>query len=728
MTRLTDLVLRHRRLTVLAWLVVAALGALTAATTTSRMTSSFAMPGAAAATNARIEAEHGSGGQDPLVPVLTAPPATSFTGTGTGTGTATAAADAAATAARVFAAARAVDPHVRVLDRASTGDDTFLTADGRSTFALVFTPAPTRFGADPLAPGLTRAMTAALPAGWTLHLTGESPLAESASRADGPGVLLEALIGAGGALVVLVLVFASLLALVPLLVAAVSVLTTFLLVLGLTYLTDVSQIVQFLIALIGLGVAIDYSLLIVTRWREERAAGLDGEAAVRAAMQHAGRAVAFSGVTVAIGLLALVVLPVPMLRSVGYGGVAVPLVSVLVSLTLLPVVLASAGPRLDWPRLRTERDASRAWSAWARLVYRRRWSAAVLGTALLALLALPALHLQLGAPAAGALSTSGPAVDGLATLTGGGVPAGTLTPIEVLVTGDAAAAVQGRLRALGGVHAAVTAQRAAAPGTTAVVSVLPSASTDQQAGQDTVALVRRTVAHDPSVLGVGGSGAATLDSIDSIYGTFPLMLTLIALATFALLARAFRSVLLAAKAVVFNLASLGAAYGVLVWVWQDGHGTQALWGLPASGAVTLWVPLMVFAFLFGLSMDYEVFILARVREVYDRTGSAREAVVEGIGRTGRLVSSAALILMLTFLSMSTGPVTDVKILATGLGAGILVDAVVVRCLLVPALVALLGRWNWWLPGGMARVLRVEPSAAGRTVAAPPSTATATPVG
>ena len=149
-----------------------------------------------------------------------------------------------------------------------------------------------------------------------------------------------------------------------------------------------------------------------------------------------------------------------------------------------------------------------------------------------------------------------------------------------------------------------------------------------------------------------------------------------------------------------------AAYGALTFIWQQGHGSEALWGIPASGAITMWVPLMVFAFLFGLSMDYEVFIIARIREAYDNTGSARAAVIEGVGRTGRLVTSAALILMLTFLSMSSGPQTDIKILATGLGAGILVDAVVVRALMVPAMVALFGRWNWWMPVWLARILRV----------------------
>jgi RND superfamily putative drug exporter len=166
---------------------------------------------------------------------------------------------------------------------------------------------------------------------------------------------------------------------------------------------------------------------------------------------------------------------------------------------------------------------------------------------------------------------------------------------------------------------------------------------------------------------------------------------------------------LAVKAVLLNLISMGAAFGIMTWFWQEGHGSNALFGVPATGAITFWIPLMVFAFLFGLSMDYEVFILARVREEYDLSGSTDAAVVEGLGRTGRLVTSAALILFLAFASLASAPDTDIKVLATGLGVGILLDATVVRALLVPALVSVLGRWNWWLPDGLARVLRVPVS-------------------
>jgi putative drug exporter of the RND superfamily len=188
------------------------------------------------------------------------------------------------------------------------------------------------------------------------------------------------------------------------------------------------------------------------------------------------------------------------------------------------------------------------------------------------------------------------------------------------------------------------------------------------------------------------------------------MIALIATITFILLARAFRSLLLPLKAVILNVASVTAAWGVIALVWQNGHGSSLLWNIDATGSVPAWIPLMVFAFLYGLSMDYEVFILTRMREEYDNTGDTHQAVVRGIGRTGRLVTSAALILFLAFVALASGPGTDLKMFATGLAAGILLDATVIRALLVPAAVSLFGRWNWYLPSWPARMLRVEPSA------------------
>jgi RND superfamily putative drug exporter len=217
--------------------------------------------------------------------------------------------------------------------------------------------------------------------------------------------------------------------------------------------------------------------------------------------------------------------------------------------------------------------------------------------------------------------------------------------------------------------------------------------------------------------GVAAPPPANDDFIDAVYGSFPLMIALITITTFILLARAFRSLLLPAKAIVLNILSVAAAWGVLVLVWQYGYGSEAIFGIEATGSIPSWMPLMIFAFLFGLSMDYEVFILSRMREEYDRTGSTSTAVVRGIGRTGRLVTSAALILFLAFVSMASGPGTDLKMFATGLAAGILLDATVIRALIVPAVISLMGRWNWWLPEWPARVLRVEPSSLGRRPAA-----------
>jgi RND superfamily putative drug exporter len=396
----------------------------------------------------------------------------------------------------------------------------------------------------------------------------------------------------------------------------------------------------------------------------------------------------------------------PAMRSFGYAGALIPLVSVAVAVTLLPVLLDLVGPRLDRPRLRDDRSASRAWRGWARGVVRWRWVAAIAGLAALLALAAPMLHLQLGEARTAALAQAGPARDGLDALTGGGVPSGVLTPAEVLVRDGSGPAVARRLAGVPGVVSAVAPADQRAAGT-AVVVVLPRDEAGSDAGQATIARVRQAVAGDPDVIGVAGSGAGQIDFRHAVYDRFPVMLAVVCLLTFLLLARAFRSLVLPAKAVVLNLVSLGAAYGVLVFVWQDGHGSKAIWGIASAGAIAIWIPLMVFAFLFGLSMDYEVFLLARMREAYDDGEPTDAAVVTGLSRTGRLVTCAALILVLAFLSMSTAPATDVRVLATGLGAGILVDATVVRCLLVPTLVSLFGRWNWWLPGWAARVLRVR---------------------
>jgi RND superfamily putative drug exporter len=704
---LTRWVLAHKRTVVLTWIVLTIAGVAAAGPATDALDPEFSVPNKEGwETNVEIAKHYrGTGGDTaPLIPVVTLPKGTS--------------ADSPTVRADLNKVDRALAralPGSRVASYASTGDDTFLSKDGRTTYAVVY-PQPdpdSAFGENPKA---ERAASAALKgttvAGQPVHLTGFDALQEdSGASSDGPGLLLEATLGGLGAFAVLLFVFASLLAILPIVMAVVSIMTTFLLLLGLTELTSVSPIVQFLIALLGLGVAIDYSLIVASRWREERAHGRTGDEAVQKAMETAGRAVVFSGITVAIGLLALIALPLPFLRSMGLGGMLIPLVSVLVAITLLPVVLAKAGSRLDWPHRRTDDKASRAWTRWATLVARRRWIAAAAGMAIVLALVVAATDLQLGASDADTMAKSGDSRTGLVALEKAGIGEGALLPHEILVRrGTDPTEVVRAVAQVDGIHGAVAPKSPQwRRDGTALVEAVPVPDSGTSEGGTTLDGVREEAHGLGPDVRVGGQPASNADFIDAVYGSFPLMIALITITTFILLARAFRSLLLPAKAIILNVLSIAAAWGVLVLVWQHGYGSEAIWDIQATGSIPSWMPLMIFAFLFGLSMDYEVFILARMREEFDRTGSTESAVITGIGRTGRLVTSAALILFLTFVAMASGPGTDLKMFATGLGAGILLDATVIRALIVPAVIALFGRWNWWLPSWPARLLRVEPS-------------------
>jgi putative drug exporter of the RND superfamily len=699
MASLTRFVLAHKRLVVISWVLLTIAGMAAAGPASEALDQKFSVPDKEGwETNQQINEDYfGTGDSAPLVPVVTLPEGETVDSPGV-----------RADLERIDADLAKALPNSRIASYASTGDDTFVSEDGHTTYALVYpTPSDSAFGDNPDAEKDARAaLQGATVGGAPVHLTGFDALAQDAGGDEGPGVLLEALLGGLGALVVLAFVFASFLAIVPILMAIASILTTFLLLLGLTTITDISPVVQFLVALVGLGIAIDYALLIVTRWREERAHGHPGDEAVQLAMQTAGRAVVFSGITVAIGLLALVALPLPFLRSMGYGGLLIPLVSTLAAVTLLPVILATIGPRLDWPHRRTDNRASRAWTRWAQAVSRRRWVAAGAGMAVVLALCFAATDLQLGTSDADTIAKSGDAKDGLTALEDSGIGEGSILPHEILVDGGTNPDTVVKATAdIPGVHGSVapTSPEWRRDGT-AIVEVVPSVE-----GQENVAEVR-DVAHSvgPDV-NVGGQPAANQDFIDAVYGSFPLMIALIAVTTFILLARAFRSLLLPLKAIILNILSVAAAWGVLVLVWQKGYGSELIWGIDATGSIPSWLPLMIFAFLFGISMDYEVFILSRMREEYDRTGSTETAVISGIGRTGRLVTSAALILFLAFTSMASGPGTDLKMFATGLAAGILLDATIIRALIVPAVITLMGRWNWWLPPGPAKLLRVEPS-------------------
>jgi putative drug exporter of the RND superfamily len=377
-------------------------------------------------------------------------------------------------------------------------------------------------------------------------------------------------------------------------------------------------------------------------------------------------------------------------------------------LTLLPALLASVGRKVDVPHIRKEGVASKGWTAWARTIVKQPWLVAAIALIILGFAIAPLKNITFGDASTQSEGTTSPAAVTLAALNAGGVGTGVLTPIVLAVEGTAAqaTAIATAAEAVPGVRTAVV--NPAGKGYTAI-DVIPNVETVNSSSVKIVDQVTNATKHLPGYAGTAGAGADIVDYRHAVYDNFPYVIGLIAVITFILLVRTFRSILLPLKAVVLNLISLSAVMGASTYFWQEGHGSHAVFGIAPTGAMTFWLPPLIFAFLFGLSMDYEVFILARMREEYDRSGSTQAAVVRGLGRTGRLVTSAALILFFAFAALASAPSTDIKVFATALGVGILLDATIVRALLVPSLVVLFGRWNWWLPGWIAKILRVEPS-------------------
>ena len=594
----------------------------------------------------------------------------------------------------------------------TTGNLLYVSQDRHTAFQMLYPAGPA--GVDKLsdAKAIRAAAARNLPAEITVNVTGRDALDEAAKdgKGGGTGVLLEAVIGGLGALVILLFVFGTLPAvLAPIGIAIAAILNTFTLVWALTYLTDVSIIVKFLIALVGLGLAIDYALLVIFRFRDELRQGNDVETALVETMTHAGRSVIVSGSTVAIGLLALVALPLPLIRSMGIGGMLIPAVSVLATLTLLPALLAVLGTRINKVRVMPRRLLDQghgedgAWGRWARFVLRRPAAVATVGVIVVLALAGFGTQLKTGETALAHFPGGGTAIAGRQMLADAHISPGVMKPLNVLVENGAdPTAIAQKLDGVNGIVGA-SAPSNWHRGTTSLVEAFPSFDS---AAPGIQGVIDRSHA---ALKGTGGTltgvAAVNQDFLHALYGTFPYVIGLVLLLTMILLTRAFRSPVLAAKAVVLNLLSLGAAFGVVVLVFQQGHGSS-LWGIGATGSITAYVPLMIFAFLFGLSMDYEVFMLSRMREEYDRTGSTNTAIELGLARTGKLVTSGALILMFAFLVLSSGPGFEVKSLAVGIAAGIIFDATVIRALLVPALMRLMGNANWWMPNWGRAVLRL----------------------
>jgi RND superfamily putative drug exporter len=514
MTSITRLALKHRRLVALTWILVAVAGVLATPSATSRMTHSFATPGSPGYdTNEQIRHRFGiDGNEQPTLVVLHLPAAQSMR---------TAAGRAAA--AHTFAAANRAG-HLDVVDYARTHNGKLISPDGRTTWALINMPNPDLKIGSGVMDRIAPAVRAAAPAGATVGVSGFEQLQAATKGGSGPSVLVETLIGGAGALIVLALVYGSAIAIVPLLMAIPTILITFLLVDGLTHLTSVSFLVEFLVALIGLGVSIDYSLLVVTRWREEREKGVDNDAAILAAGATAGHAVVLSGLTVAVGLLSLVLLPVPFLRSVGEGGMLIPLVAIAAAVTLLPATLSAWGPTLD--RLKVRRRSttfSRGWERWGQFVVRRRWMAGVAGLAIVLSIAGAGLSMNTGQPNTGAFPTTTPAAKTLAGLNGQGVPTAVVFPIQVLTHGGDAAArrVAQIANATPGVY--TTLAPAASAGGDRLISITPKEQGSTAGGKALIGTLRSRLASVPGGAQVGGNTAQAKDFVHAVYGNFPLM-------------------------------------------------------------------------------------------------------------------------------------------------------------------------------------------------------------
>ncbi|WP_181788131.1 MMPL family transporter, partial [Streptomyces phytophilus] len=519
-------------------------------------------------------------------------------------------------------------------------------------------------------------------------------------------------------LLLLVVVFGSAVAaLLPLAVGIVAILGTNAVLRGITEFADVSVFAQNLTTALGLGLAIDYALFIVRRYREELAAGADPLGAVGTTLRTAGRTVLFSALTVAVSLSAMLLFPQYFLRSFAYAGIAVVLLAAVAALTVLPAALVLLGPRVNSWRILPRRggvpggaESGRGWARLAKLVMRRAPVFAVLTTAGLVLLGLPFLQVEFGTADDRQLPRSAESHQVQQLIREGfpDTPGGT---IEIYVEGDPAAGelagYREQLAALDGVERVDGPVRDAGAG---YLTVTGESESVDAASQDLVRDIRDL--GPPFEASATGEAADLVDAKDSIASVLPWAALLIVLATLILLFLLTGSVLIPFVAVVLNALSLTAMFGAIVWIFQDGNLSGAL-NFNSTGDIETTLPVLMFCVAFGLSMDYGVFLLSRIKEEYDRTGDQDRAVVFGLRRTGGLITAAAVILAVVMVAIGTSRVTNTKMLGIGLALAVLMDAMVVRGLLVPAVLKLTGAATWWAPGPLRRFHeRVERSGFG----------------
>ena len=599
---------------------------------------------------------------------------------------------------------------VATIEHVATVSDPFATdrisSDGRIGYAEITLDVPsTEFGRDTAAT-LVDALEPARADGLQAEFGGDAAFLNAEKKSSAAEA-----VGLVAALVVLLVAFGTVVAaLVPIALALVAVAVGYSAIVVLAGGLTVSTAAPTIGALVGLGVGIDYALFIVSRYRDNRAAGQANAPALSAAMGTSGTAVFFAGGTVVLAMAALVLTGVGFLASIGLGTSIVVLFAVATALTLLPAILSLLGDRIDAGRVvgrrRTAKPAEA--TAWWRLAHRisaRPWPYLVAGSLVLLTLAAPALSLNTGFPDAGDSprgDTERKAYELLADGFGPGFNAPLFVVADLQGTGlgtQDIPALAERIAADPGI-AEVGEPRTSANGDTVVLPTLPRT---EPADPATVATIERIRSVTPDGVSVTGASALTLDLDKQLTDTLPLFIGAILAASFLLLMIVFRSVVVPLKAVVMNLLSIGAAYGVVVAVFQWGW-LGGVFGLESTYRIASPLPVIFFAVLFGLSLDYEVFLVSRIREAYHATGDNAESVARGLASTGRVVTSGALIMVVVFLSFVSDPSPFVQMIGLGLATAIAVDATVVRMVLVPATMALMGRANWWLPGWLDRLL------------------------
>jgi RND superfamily putative drug exporter len=595
----------------------------------------------------------------------------------------------------------------RVATYWSAGQPAMVSTDRHATYAVIQLAGATDQARDSTYKAVQADFSRPVGSGITSQAGGQVATEVAVNSAVSANIARAESISLPVLLLLLLVIFGSLAAAaLPLALGGLAILGSLTVLRLLTLGTPVSVYSVNVTTIIGLGLGIDYGLFIVTRFREELRRQPDVQAAVSRTVATAGRTVAVSGITVAVALCSLMLFPEVFLRSMGYGGVATVLIDMVAALTVLPALLGVLGHRVNALRIRrgvgrAPKDADGAWYRLARSVMRR--PVAYVAVIVIALLALgtPFLRISWGGTDARVLPVSA-TVRQVEDALSDDFPANSTVPIEAVVTGvSSPAALTSYISRIDTVSGVTGVTVTGHSGGDVRLDIGYSPQPESQAARHIVGEIRAISPPPGASALVGGATASLVDELSSLGATLPWMALLVGCATFILLFLAFGSVVLPLKAIVMNILSLSATFGVIVWVFQWGHLSGPLQF--TAGAIDPTMPVLLLALIFGLSMDYEVFLLSRVRELYDETGDNVTAVAGGLQRTGGLITSLALLLIVVVALFSASSIVFLKLLGVGMIVALLVDAVVVRTLLVPATMRLLGRANWWAPGPLGRV-------------------------